>query len=617
MADTSTIAQVELNIVTRPDGAIRGGCRMDEQSLHAAKLKTLRQVLAGAGVIKEEEVFLDQGVPVDRTREEAIDAIDIVLVLGDWISIEIMSKQAAEYFLRLEAWKEQLPIIDATGYQVTLDKPRRDEYNLGVAAGKEGENDIRTGPKPAAEARSELTVNELQALLNYCRLFPRQLEPATCAALRLGNEEIEFGTSNVITCKKIRILGSETSREDRVRVSQSEDMRRWQTELLDSNNLGIHIPLLFGIKASSARRDERQTFEQGDTVHISRVLSLPKAEVMLEGVDLADEFVQRVRGAVDANSAPGLLDVLTNSGLFVATHFVIGGKVVCRSSTVLNKKQSRSELTRSFRLETTGALVGQKILQSGQKEERVLTAQTHRLNIKTVGGAGEANSGTPGEEGSRDWLSSIATRPETWRIIGYKDAEIKPILDYLPDALKRRAKELLRQYFESKLQPKKSVVQGGSGGAAWDDGAPVNSRQRITECTVMRDQNIDSIRFGYKNQDTGRTVVGAWHGASREEVQQFQVQEGDEIVAVEVGWDVTIDHVILHTRNGDNKGRFIGRGNGAKRTHIFQEPRIRGFHGTAGHFLDALGVYYFNLPETIPKPHRFMLLSLERYLYGK
>jgi hypothetical protein len=41
----------------------------------------------------------------------------------------------------------------------------------------------------------------------------------------------------------------------------------------------------------------------------------------------------------------------------------------------------------------------------------------------------------------------------------------------------------------------------------------------------------------------------------------------------------------------------------------------RHIHGRAHHFLDALGVYYYDLPRSLPERHRQVLLTLERYLY--
>jgi hypothetical protein len=599
-------------------GSRRPPSPVSKAALGAMNLDNLRTALVKERQMAADDRFLDQGVPVDPVREKTTNAVEILSGAGICRSVEVMTRKEAEVFEELERWKEQLPPIDAAGYRVSLEKPVVSEYEVSTGAaggGQVGFGAVTVTPKGSAMAMTALTLDQQEVLLRNCGLYPRPVETAACAALRINTSDVEFGAARIITCERVRILQPQTAREDRVTFSHTRELHRWQMQLVDSSSLAFSIPLLFGLKVTRSRSEETDTLAKGETVHLGKLLALPKAEVILEGVGLSQAYLEEVRKAVRDSSAPALLDILARYGPFVATHFVIGGKVIVRSSTVLGKASTRRELAHSFGVEVATALVTTKVLRSGRQREQVVKGKMHDLIVKTVGGAGEASSSETGQEGGADWLLSVATQPQTWKVIGYKDDVIRPTIDHFPEDLKSRAVELLRGYFESSLERKKSVAAGGSGGTTWDDDKSVTLRNRIAECAVMMDQNIDAVQFTYVNRDSQRPAQSPWRGNSREGLYRFTTAADDDIVAVEVGWNQTVDSVIFHTRNGNNMGKFVGRGQGAARTHVFEEPRIRGFHGRSGHFLDALGVYYYDLPNRLPELHRSVLLSLERYLY--
>jgi hypothetical protein len=242
---------------------------------------------------------------------------------------------------------------------------------------------------------------------------------------------------------------------------------------------------------------------------------IAKVEIILEGVSLSDMFVQNVQRLVEARKATELLDLLAISGLFVATGFLVGGKVVARSSKVLKKTSTHSELDISFRNTTSGVFNVEESLTAGHANERTISIGTERVSIKTVGGYGEHNSSEPGKKSGGDWLLSVATEPAWWRVIGYRD-EIKTILEYHPADLRKSTKALLRQSFESQLMLKQSVIKGGAGGAAWTDKQIISLHTRLAGFDTQMDQNIDRVRFIYEDVYTRRKRTGSWHGKSEE-----------------------------------------------------------------------------------------------------
>jgi len=236
------------------------------------------------------------------------------------------------------------------------------------------------------------------------------------------------------------------------------------------------------------------------------------------------------------------------------------------------------------------------------------------LRVRTTGGFGEGSSSQTDKLGD-NWLVTVATQPQTWRVIGYKDDTLHLTLDYLEPDLQKKAKDLLKTYFESQLVLKKSNAMGGNGGKDWDEQTLAKLNSRIAAYSIRFDQNIDSIQFGYEDRASNQTTKGAWHGASVEKQQDFKVEKHDEIVGIEVGWDKTVDHVVFHMKTGSNLGNVFGRAKGAVKTHTFDQPRIRGFHGRAAHFLDALGIYYYELSNDLKGIHKSALQSLEPHLY--
>ena len=564
-----------------------------QRELEAMTLADLRRRLVEWDPSLDEDRFQESGIPVDRGAETKIDAFDIVDCEARPKTLRMATAQAGDNAPTLseeERWREALPALELTG-----------------------SGEPRTGGGESALTMESLTASEQEGVLRNCGLYPAPLRPETSAALRFGDQEIEFGKTRYVRCGKVRVLPAGRSRDERVVVSNSEEEHLLRSRLVDVENLDFTFPLFLRLRAKRTTVNGAETLTKAGHIRVARLLALPKAEVVLDNVSLADDYLGRIRGLVDAGNPEGLVDALYWDGLYVATHFVIGAMIVGQSSTSVQSVKQLDDLEASFRHSIDGLFDLEHAVQFGSHAVTGSDGKVYAVEMRAVGGIGEAIDSPPGGQAGAAWLTSVMTKPLTWRVIGYKAHGIKPILEYFPPDLRSRSKALLRTYFERQLEKRQSRVAGGGGGDAWDDGEHVSFGGRVAACHVMLDQNIDSIQFEYETA-TGR-ATGPWHGNSRERKASFSLGATDEIVAVEVGWDQTIDHILFHTKSGDNNGMFLGRGRGARHIHVFQEPRIRGFHGRAGHFLDAIGVHYYDLRADLQKHRQSVLLSLEQYIY--
>src|SRR5579875_1968671 len=260
MSANPIATQTPLTVIPKPDGQPRTGFLIEAHLLNEIKLDALRSQLLSAGKIAQDEVFVDQGVPVDQNREKTTDAYIVIDDSGDQRSIQVMSGSAAKHFWAIELWKSKLPAIDATSSAIPGHPSDGTE-------------------SPVARSVSELSRSEQLAVLQNCGLFPRSLESATCAALRMGGTEIERAAINIVKCERIRIIEPQTTREDRILLSRSEEMQKWNSNLVDTTTLGMNVPLLFGFATASERRESADTIAQGQTVYLTRTLTVLKAEV--------------------------------------------------------------------------------------------------------------------------------------------------------------------------------------------------------------------------------------------------------------------------------------------------------------------------------------------------
>ncbi|AFL89206.1 jacalin-like lectin protein,MAC/perforin domain-containing protein [Terriglobus roseus DSM 18391] len=622
---------IPLNVIRKPSGI--GGkdkiIKILKSELYAMKLETLAEKLVSRGFILEGDLFVEQGTVIDKDRAVGRQVSEILETLDDKYSIELLSKTEAAKSIENDKWRDYVPAIKAADFKVDLTAPTLTDYTFAkdqTIEEKDGFGSIAIKLPASAKARqlSDMTEAERERLLINCRLYPRKGDDATCAALAM-RDDIEFCGSNVITCKTIRLESSQLSRQDTVNFSYSEEISKWQTYMVEASKLGVSVPLTFGLNAGGGHSTTKQVFAKGVTAHLSKVLSLPKAEVILEGVELAKIFVDAVSAAVAQKSGLQLMKVLGKYGHFVATHFVLGGKIVCTSSKTLTDQNERDELGWSFNASASGAFEAQGVpvelgagggVTKGEKSDITKIDQRYELVVKTTGGFGEGSSSETAKLGG-DWLHTISTQPLTWRVIGFKDEEIRPTLDYLTDeTLKANAKTLLREYFVSQLVLRKSEAVGGSGGDVWSEQSLAKFNNRIAGYNALFGNNIDSIRFTYEDRGNGKQTTGEWHGWSKETEHPYTFGNNDEVVGIEVGWETSVDHIFIYTQSGANTSDAKGKKGGAVYSHLFKEPRIRGFHGRAGKFLDALGVYYYDLSNDLGGIHKSALLSLERYLFS-
>lgn len=611
-------AAVSLIIKREPKGLGDGKDKthkVTQGELDAMTLAGLRTALVGAGYMEADDKFTDQGVEVDPATEAARKVTSILTADK---ALGLRSKAEVDK----AAWEKDAPKIDLSKYTPDLKPPAAPSHT--PATDQTGQAPPGFGSIVApdtARTFSELDEPTLRAILTDSRLYPTSTQSPACAALVVKND-VDFAAENIVQCKTIETLGSRFSRVDTIHFTYSEEMMKWNKQMVTDTSAGSTIPQIFGLQGSYRHETSRLKFRQHATACLTATIALPKLRVSLTGVSLTKTFVQAVKDAVASGHAPKLLDTLARSGQFIATDFYVGGKIICSTRKELSENYTAETLGREFKLAAQGSFEasGLPVTLAGgggwkdiTSEERRRLEQSFDLSVTTIGGFGESSGSEPTKLGA-NWMDTVLKFPRTWRVMGIDSAE--PTLTYLEKGLEDDAKGMLRDYFQSKLILKHAGPAGKTIGKRWDD--DLGGVKRVAGANIRQAKLVDGVQFVYDLSGGGQRTA-PWRGKSVESEVQMRLAPGDEIVAVEVGWDDTIDHLIFWTRQGrrypPGDGTRYGWTNAVQRM-VFDQPRIQGFWGHEDHFVESVGVQYLDLDESLPPAQRSALLSLERYLYS-
>src|SRR5579875_83255 len=230
---------VSLKIVRKPEGL--GGTdktyKVKRPDLDNMMLPALRTALVERGYILAEDKFRDSGVVISDEREKSTKVNDLIDPAAP--SIDLVSEKEAERAGKLDKWKDYVPEIKASDFKVDLTKPTLQDYKFTedktTTEGQGFGSVVVPIKSKQARAFSELSQDEQKKILKNCRLYPREGDSATCAALRMDND-IDFSGENIVLCDSIQMLSSNTSREDLIDFSYSEEISKWQTSLVEASN---------------------------------------------------------------------------------------------------------------------------------------------------------------------------------------------------------------------------------------------------------------------------------------------------------------------------------------------------------------------------------------------
>ncbi|KAJ0264241.1 Nitrile-specifier protein 4 [Hirschfeldia incana] len=137
------------------------------------------------------------------------------------------------------------------------------------------------------------------------------------------------------------------------------------------------------------------------------------------------------------------------------------------------------------------------------------------------------------------------------------------------------------------VTPKKLEAKGGASGAVWDDGAHDNVRK------IYVGHGQDCIAFvKFEYVDGSQVVVGDEHGERTKKVEEFEVDEDDNIVYVEAFREKVTQETIVALKFETYKGKtnqVFETSPGVK--FVLQGGKIVGFHGRSSNVLHSLGAY--------------------------
>lgn len=610
--------------ITRTPGGVSGSEKtktyeVTEQEYVGMTLAKLRPLLEARKYMLPEDAFVDQGLPIEKTSEADFRVSSFADSLAISSAGEI-TKQKKE-----EKWKEDAPKIDLKPYTANVEAPKLSGYDPSkdhTGQAPQGFGGVTVSGN--AKRFSQISANEIEAILSDSRLYPRHDAEPACSALEVGEDDIEFARNNIVTCKQIRVNGVPCSRVDTVNFSYSENVQKWQRQLVSDSKTSASIPLVFGFDASYRQEDQQQHFQKNVTVYLTGSVALPMMRVTLDGVSVTEKFKEAVKEAVGRGSAADLMHVLAENGHFIATDFLVGGKVSYWSSKVLDEDYTSNRLAMEFKTAATGTIEAGGMPVSGgggtglsreQKDEITRISQKFTMKAKTYGGQGAASSSRPAELGG-EWLKSVAEQPRFWTVIGYL-GKLRPTLSYLDSALQDRARELLRRFFEDHLIVKMTKASGNTGPEKFED--KLDDVAALESITLHHGRLVEGIQAEYRLKN-GQLRTTAIHGhKGNEKHDTIRLQPGEEIAAMEVRTGNAVDHLIFWTTQGrrypPQEGSCYGK-NGGHAVETLIAPRVRAFHGNSEWELNAIGFEYLDLAN-LGDVGKSALVALENYIYGR
>jgi hypothetical protein len=229
------------------------------------------------------------------------------------------------------------------------------------------------------------------------------------------------------------------------------------------------------------------------------------------------------------------------------------------------------------------------------------------------------------------WVGSLG-RYREWRVVGFYQKSLIPIIQLLPSALRDQCMELLREYFVSKL----SIQQSGSAGhehgkdLVKDSKAPDPHIVRgITDIEVQHGGCLDRMRLTYDvynpGQNTTKSFPTNWVGSDAGKREHIKLKKDEEITAIETWTDPTregglLQQVAFRTSAGrrfpDTDGtKFYGENRGRKKDvfKTIEAPRVRGITGSNGAYIHRIGLKYAALDANAKS--REFLLAMEPFLF--
>jgi MAC/Perforin domain/Jacalin-like lectin domain len=435
---------------------------------------------------------------------------------------------------------------------------------------------------------------------------------------------------------RVKLSTPTDTRVDRASISYTEFESNLQRQTVAESSIAFGVPEIFKVDASYRDASAISTHDRKVQIFFQASQLIPKADVVFkeDDITLDQDLITKIEKACSgARPAENLLVVLEDYGQFVPMSILLGGRITLHTSTELSDRSQfemrKTELKTAAdaRFSVDGVPVkagGGAGVGTQTTGTQTLSQQAGSLTMQLRGGNEDLASSQAGTLGTK-WISSVGPYLE-WRTVGFYERSLVPIIEFLPEkkdndgvTLREKCMKILREYFLSKLDCRKSAVAGDPHGTAF--AVDISGIKRMTKIVVNHGINVDGLELSYEHYESnigyavGEHKFGGWRG---EHTDTITLKEDEEITAIEAGIDSKTDNgIVRQVAFVTNRRRFpdtgfYGRAKTDQRKTI-EAPRVRGIFGRTGALVHALGLSYLGLADDATS--REYLLAMEPYLF--
>lgn len=455
--------------------------------------------------------------------------------------------------------------------------------------------------------------------------------------------DLEPANTSAVRFRTLDMLTPDKGRSDSLGVTYNAFESNLQRYTVVKSDLGVGIPEIFKVDASYSDTSAVATSDRTLKIFTQASQLIPKAKVVINQRDISldPDFVSKVEEILNAGTKKQrideLLDLLNEYGHFVALSMMLGGRITLHSSTDVQDRAEFQMVKREFKAAADAkfAVDGVPVqagggVGAGTGQTSTNISSSHALSLLMVLKGGDENlaSSKAGELGTK-WIASLGQYRE-WKIVGFYENSLVPIIAFLPKALHNACRDILRDYFVSKLDITNRSVgdKHGKDISSPDRAAPdPHLVKRITGIEVKYGGCLDALRVSYEVfADGGRkteTVTTKWAGSTDAggANDSIKLKDDEEITAIETWIDPKRDNgVVLRAAFRTSRGArypadgFYGRNKGqGEEFKTVEAPRVRGIMGSSGAYIHRLGVSYAALATNAKS--REYLLAMEPFLF--
>jgi hypothetical protein len=516
------------------------------------------------------------------------------------------------------------------------------------------------GPAEYRELLSELTEGDQVRLLHANNIRPvvgADGKPAWEMKAFVVGTDLESPTKGAVRFRSLEMLNPGVGSIDHVGYSYKSFESNIQRQTVAKSELEFGIPGIFKVSSSYGEVSATATKEKEVNVFSEASHLIPKAKIVINDkhVTLDPEFISELEGlsGTKEQQANQLLDLLTEYGQFVAVSLLLGGRLTFHTVTKLNDKVQYKKVKREFKAAADarfsvegvpvelGGGVGVGDEDTGTTQSVI---QSKSLHMELRGGDENLASMKPNELGrataewkpgqnAATWVGSLG-RYREWRIVGFYDRSMVPILDLLPkdkQKLRDTCMDLLRDYFVAKLSIAHSDTAGHYHGNDLfkDSGSPPpHTVKRISAIDLRHGGALDALRLHFEvytgvGKET-KTVTSKWVGSTDAgKVVNIVLKKGEELTAIETWTDPTREGGLLQQvafvmntkRRYPGDTGFYGENRDRKKDEFktIHVPRVRGIDGANGAYVHRIGLAYAALDGNAKS--REFLLAMEPFLF--